>query len=345
MSAQINISTVFPGPNQVALREEELPDAPPAKAVRIRTLYSLISPGTELALLTQTHIGFSKPETHPWVRYPFYPGYAAVGEVEALGEGAGGFALGQRVFIMGKHALYADLDPAQTPVLPIPDATPLPWLPFARLAQIANSAAYVANVAAGQRVAVIGLGLIGNLAAQICRQSGAETAGIDLMPFRRQLAGRCGIGHTIAAEAEDPVAAIKAWTAGEGANIVIEATGNPALVTPALQMVRRGGQVILLGSARGTAEIDVYTYVHRPGVSLRGAHETVLPLIAANGLDRRSVMAQMLAWIGEERLIVEPLISQIVQPDRLAGAYRTLDTGKDGVIGILVDWQALAGTE
>ncbi len=343
MASLINVRTVFPGPNEVILREDELPAAPPSHTVRIRTHYSLISPGTELALLTQTHIGFSKPETHGWVRYPFYPGYAAVGEIETVGAGVDGFAAGDLVFYMGKHELYADVDPNETPVLPVPRDVPLERLPFARLAQIANSAAYVAQIGAGERVAVIGLGLVGNLAAQICRRHGAEVIGVDLSPARRTLAARCGIVHTVAAESEDAVAAINAWSGGGGADVVIEATGNPALVTPALQMVRPRGQVILLGSARGTAEIDVYTLVHRPGVSLRGAHETVLPLMAAEGLDRRAVMTQMLNWIAEGHLIVDPLITDIVPPHALAEAYRTLNADKERALGVLVDWRELAG--
>jgi 2-desacetyl-2-hydroxyethyl bacteriochlorophyllide A dehydrogenase len=340
MKELINIRAVFPAPNEVILREEEVTAEMAPNEVRIRTLYSLISPGTELALLTRTHIGFSKPETHPWVQYPFSPGYAAVGEIEAVGAAVTGLSPGDRVFYPGRHQLYGDFDPTQTPILPVAAETPLPWLPFARLAQIANSAAYVSEVHDGQSVAVIGLGLVGNLAAQICREHGAQVIAADLMPFRRRLAGECGIAQTVAAEEEDAIAAVRAWTGG-GADIVIEATGSPALVTPALQMVRPRGQVILLGSSRGTAEIDVYTYIHRPAVSVRGAHETVLPLIAEDGVDRRTVMAQMLQWIAEKRLIVEPLISQIVQPEAVAAAYRDLQHAQDSNIGILIDWRSL----
>lgn len=341
MTSSINIKTVFPGPNEVTLREDDLPAAPPPRSVRIRTHYSLISPGTELALLTKTHIGFSKPETHPWVKYPLYPGYAAVGEVTAVGDEVDNFAPGDLVFYMGKHELYADVDPTETPVLPIPSNVRIEHLPFARLAQIANSACYVADVSAGNRVAVIGLGLVGNLAAQICRRHGAEVIAVDLSPARRTIAARCGIVHAVEAEREDAVAAVKAWSNG-GADVVIEATGNPALVTPALQMVRPRGQVILLGSSRGTAEVDVYTLIHRPGVVVRGAHETVLPLIAEDGLDRRTVLAQMLDWIAEGHLIIEPLHTHTSLPQEVAQAYHVLNTDKDHALGVLVDWRTIA---
>ncbi|MBI1294595.1 zinc-binding dehydrogenase [bacterium] len=341
MTSSINVKTVFPGPNEVALREDELPAAPPPHAVRLRTHYSLISPGTELALLTQTHIGFSKPETHPWVKYPLYPGYAAVGEVEAVGADVTAFAPGDLVFYMGKHELYADVDPRETPVLPIPSTARIDHLPFARLAQIANSACYVADVFAGHRVAVIGLGLVGNLAAQICRRHGAEVIAVDLSQARRDIAARCGIVHAVEAERADAVAAVKAWSNG-GADVVIEATGNPALVTPALQMVRPRGQVILLGSSRGAAEIDVYTLIHRPGVIVRGAHETVLPLIAEDGLDRRTVLTQMLDWIAQGHLIIEPLHTHTSLPQELTQAYHVLNTDKDHALGVLVDWRTLA---
>jgi threonine dehydrogenase-like Zn-dependent dehydrogenase len=90
----------------------------------------------------------------------------------------------------------------------------------------------------------------------------------------------------------------------------------------------------LLGSPRGSAEIDVYGLIHRTGVALRGAHESLLLKVA----DRTAIIEQILDHIGSRRLVVEPLISQISAPAELNTAYQTLLHRKDEAIGILVDW-------
>src|SRR5450756_601094 len=82
-------------PYEVTLQALELPSAPPEGHVLIENERSLISTGTELALVMGTHIGFTSGAA--WPRYPLAPGYTAAGRVLQLGAGVSGLAPGDRV--------------------------------------------------------------------------------------------------------------------------------------------------------------------------------------------------------------------------------------------------------
>ena len=71
-----------------------------------------------------------------------------------------------------------------------------------------------------------------------------------------------------------------------------------------LATARLLGEVILLGSPRGKAEVDVYELIHRTGVCLKGAHERLFSELA----DRSIILEQIMQYMQDRRLIVEPLI-------------------------------------
>lgn len=331
-----NTRIVFPGPYQAVLEEAPLPAALEPTQVLIKNRYSLISPGTELAMFTQSHVGFGDPRV-PWARYPYYPGYASVGQVEAVGAAVEGLTVGDTLVYLGAHQAYGLLDQGDLWVR-VPQALPLPWAPFAPLAQIAHTARWVSQAQPGETVAVIGLGLVGNLAAQLFGTFSASVIGLDLIPFRRDLAARVGIGQ-VCDPGDDLTGTIKAATGGRGADTIVEATGDPGLITPALQAVRPRGEVILLGSPRGSARVDMYHDIHKTGAVLKGAHVGLLPRRATDGgLDRQTVMGQMLELIQAKRLVVEPLISEVISPRQIEVGYRAVLEEKGRVLTLLIRW-------
>lgn len=335
-----NPRVCFPGPYQVVLDQTAIATQPGPTELLIRCLYSLISAGTELAMYTHSHIGFSDP-ANTYAKYPFYPGYTAVGQVEAVGSAITGFAPGEIVYYPGFHQHYAFVDPAQTTMLHVPPDLPLPHVPFVRMAEIAYTSVLMSSVQPGDTVAVLGLGLVGHLAAQLFQLEGATVIGIDLTALRRQLAGQAGIRHLVDAQTQDAVAAVQEHTGGEGAAIVVEATGSPSLVETALAMAREKGEVILLGSTRGRAEVDVYNHIHRRGVTLKGAHGRLVPRHAPPGeIDQVDVDKRMLQWLHEGRLQVEHLVTEMVRPEQaeVQRAYESLHNAKDKVMAILIEW-------
>ncbi len=76
----------FPGKEQVEIEEVEIPDDPGEGEILVKHLFGLISPGTELAMFTESHVGFKDPD-FSYASYPFLPGYTAVGKVLVVGSG------------------------------------------------------------------------------------------------------------------------------------------------------------------------------------------------------------------------------------------------------------------
>jgi len=303
--------------------------------VLVKNCYSLISPGTELALFQHTHIGFGDPESSI-ARYPNRPGYAAVGRVRAVGEGVSSLAEGDWVFHPGGHRAYALLDAVKNIVLPLPAGADPKLAPFARMAQIASTALQVSAAAPGASVAVLGLGLIGNLAAQLFQQRGCDVLGITSSAARCTIAERCGLRCSTAAAGTE-IAAVRSAFKGNGAATVIEATGAPQKVATALEMTARGGEVILLGSTRGKVELDVYKLIHRPGITVRGAHESVLA-IAGGDERKRVLLKQSLEEIAAGRLVVAPLLSGIMDYRELRAAYLRLGNHPSDILTIALQW-------
>ena len=342
MSGERVKRVVFEGPLQARLEEANLPEELAPSGVVVRSELSLISPGTELALFSGTHIGFKDPEI-TWARYPLNPGYATVGIVEKAGPAAAGVPplpkAGDRILHYKPHADLVALDTSKDFWLPLPAAVKTTDALFLRFGQIASTAVE-ASRAQGD-VLVLGAGIVGNLCAQLFRERARRKVVIaDLSPQRLSLAARCGLPGGIDTSGAALAEALKAATEGRGVNTVVEATGVPALVPEALRVVNRGGEVILLGSTRGTVELDVYKLVHRKATSLVGAHESRYPERAPAGSPSHESFARdVLSRILSGGLIVSPFLTDTVAPADIEAAYRMLLDDASHHVGVVVDWR------
>lgn len=102
----------------------------------------------------------------------------------------------------------------------------------------------------GDRVAVIGCGMIGMGAIIAAVARGAEVYAIDLSAEKRDLALRFGAAHVIDAGAEDVVARINALTDGDGVDVAMEAVGLPSTFTQAIDLTCYGGRVVYVGYSK-----------------------------------------------------------------------------------------------
>lgn len=309
--------------------------------------YSVVSPGTELAFYTGVQREMAAREGMAF-RYPTGVGYAGVGRVLAKGSDVpdGEYGLGDRLLAQPRHASLARVRADQL-LLPVPDTVPPRLAGFARLAAIAATALRVSASQAGDWVAVYGLGLIGNFAAQLFALAGCRVIGLELSARRRAIARACGLAHTIDPAAGDPVAAVAAIAGTEGVRMVVEATGNSALALPALRLARRLGEVVLLGSPRAPYQGDfteLLRHVHIRGVTLKGALGGLLPTRRAEalaGAGQHSIegnLAWLLDLIAAGTLKVEPLVLHMVRPDDVQTAYEGHLADPDAYLGTIIDW-------
>ena len=326
------------GKSKVEIQEKAFSMGP--SSILVENQYSLISPGTELALFTGTHIGFSDPEI-TWARYPLQPGYASVGTIVVIGDNVAGFSIGERVLHFQPHADQSIVTPGRDLIFKIPTELESKKALFARFSQIA----YTAVAASGKKdgyVLVFGGGIVGNLCAQLFQaRQGRKAIIADIAQSRTELALRCDIYASICSSTQDVTQAILSLTDKKGISTVVEATGVPDLVTESLKVVNKLGEVILLGSTRGKVEIDVYKLIHRKAVSLIGAHESRYPLFSTSDSSSSHDLFgnDVLGMITENKLKVDEFLTDIVTPAQVADAYNLLLNDRDAHLGIIIDWK------
>jgi len=311
MSAALRVA--IEGARQVRLEQIELSDAPLAPhEVLLRTRHSLISPGTELAYYAGGQSLNHRPDP-----YPFYPGYAAAGEVIDAGAEAP-VRPGDLILAHAPHQSVARIDSRRTVCLRLPEGLALDLAPFARLGQVGAVSMRLMQARAGDRAAIVGLGLVGNLVAQLLRRAGLSVLGVEPLAKRRAMAGRCGIAETI-----DP-----AVLQGE---------------TAALALAAPHGEIFLVGAAwrRGTAVVaaDIVRPIFDKYLALRSGWEWQIPLYGtAPPGSIAGTTAWVLACLRDESLRVRDLITDRVAPADANAAYADLLDHPGEHAGILIDW-------
>jgi 2-desacetyl-2-hydroxyethyl bacteriochlorophyllide A dehydrogenase len=335
----------FPEAYRATLVEREVSpeDLRPGQAL-VRGEYSIISAGTELAnFTTLADEAPALPGQPRWPGpFPRYPGYGHLGTVVAVGPDSG-VRPGDRILTFAQHGALVKADVRRFALL-VPREADGRRAVVTRMAGVAITAVRSSSVAAGDRVVVIGLGLVGNFAAQLMRLSGAEVLGVDLSPHRLELARSCGIRHLVNPSTEDLAEAVREWTSGRGARIVVEAIGRSELAAQAVELTGGHGEVVLLGSPRARVTMDVtpmLSRIHLLAIRLIGALEWTYPLEPTERahFSIRENYEQLLRWIQNEQLVVEPLISHVLSPRDCQQAYDGLLNRKDEYLGVLFDWR------
>ena len=322
---------------QIEWESFEIPEVPAPHEVVVKSACSLISAGTELAMYSGSHSGFSRPDPP---QFPVDMGYALAGAVQAVGREVTEWAEGDRVVVYASHGDWALCDVRTTRMWRLPPDVTLEQGALAVLGGISAVGVRQGKVALGESVVVLGLGLIGQFAAQLSRLSGARPViGVDLLPNRVRIAGASGI-CALNPDRSDVEQTVNDVTGGHMAEVVIEATGNPHVVTQALDLAGDGGRVVLLGSPRGTAEIDLYRAIHHKGVSLIGAHARVSghPYTIRDPWTRERNLDLVLSLFADGSLLSEGLISHRVQPDDVGETYEMLVERPRDFLGVLIEW-------
>lgn len=332
-----NRKIVFEAPYQVALHQEEESLKPAAGELLVETQVSLISTGTELACLSGGE---------DWFKMPATPGYCCVSKVLEAGEGMEDYHPGDLVFHYGMHARYQLTSPNPWNLIAkVPEGADVRLIPMVRMATIAFTSIRVSDIQLGDVVVVSGLGLVGIMAAQLAKLSGATVIGIDPAPSRRALAEKVGVDLAVAPDGAEE--AVKRLGGGFGANTVIEATGIPACAESCLKLVGYHGEMILLGTPRGDYEAklaNVLRCVHLDElgcVTLKGAHEWRLPLqrdrFAKHSIERNTHICFDL--IAKGKLHVGELISREITPEEAPAVYLELNRDRNACLGVIINWK------
>ena len=316
----------FVAPRRIELREVELPQ-PSEGCVLVATEWSGISSGTELlAYRGEVDPDLPLDETLGALAgtfaYPFRYGYSAVGRVV---QPAGPFREGQLVFAFHPHQDRFVVDARA--VTPVDGMDPR----AATLYPLVETALQVCLDAAprlGETVVVVGMGAVGILVAALLARAGAVVLGSEPEPARRAAAAAFGVR----ALAPDEVAeAVPAGTGGRGADLVVEASGNPQALASSLGWLAHEGTVLVC-SWYGTrpASLPLGAAFHRRRLALRSTQVSTLPAALTARWDRGRRAA--LAWRLARELPLRAVATHEFPFERAAEAYARVDRKEDGLI-------------
>ena len=317
----------IPAPGRVELQPfcdgSPLPD----DCIEGPALASAVSPGTELAC------AYSKQD-------PAKPasgtGYAMVLRVEHAGP-ASGFAVGDVAFCMAGHQSWVRTSGPRA--FRVPAGVDPADAALARLAGVSWSTLTTTNARPPARVAITGLGIVGNLAAQIFAASGYRVLACDPVAERRaHLAGR-GIELRERLPLDDPD-----WASHT--DLVVECSGHEAAALDACRLVAKGGEVVLVGVpwARRTelTAFDVLHAVFHRYARLRSGWEWEVPVDPA-GFRHGSIRANItgaMEWFASGRLSSAGIVRHADPRDGDA-VYRDLKEQRGGFLTAIFDWTIL----
>ena len=328
--------------------------------IRVQIQTTQVSAGSEINGVRQRRLA------SPAERSGFAPaglGYTAIGTVDAVGNQISDFAVGDRVLCSGNHGTHWLVTPAQAKeetaisqefqIEKLPDNISDTEACFSVMGDIALHGVRLAQLQIGESVAVHGLGVIGQLVAQLCHLSGAyPIIGVDLVEERLELARELGASHTIHAEEEEVVSTIRSLTElpwrwrgalpgmeqGSGAAVQLHTTsyiGNyPTLIKAAADR----GRIILVGATSGTVPIESNELFRRE-ITLRGSYQTGMydshPYWPWTRVRNRTTILDLIA---RKQLHVKPLVSHVVSYAEAPALYDQMMEGGAGWMSVFFDW-------
>jgi 2-desacetyl-2-hydroxyethyl bacteriochlorophyllide A dehydrogenase len=322
---------VFPQASEVLVESFSLPSLTDDE-VLVQLECSLLSTGTETIVYARKF----DPGTHwdNWVRYPFFPGYAAVGVVQEIGAGVTHLKVGDRVACRTGHASHAVLK--EDSCFPVPDdVSPKEALWFA-LAKITGHGVRAARISLGDTVAVIGAGPIGQMTCRWALASGAaRVICIDLAGERLKMAAAAG-AIPILAPADEALTHLEKITGGKRPRIVIESTGNSIVLKSAFGLVETEGTVVLLGDTGSPGSQTLTGDVISRGLTLVGAHD------ARNSpaWNNRVAADCFFEFVRGGRFSLKGLNTHHFAPEQCKEAYTLAINDRTRTMGILFEWAA-----
>ncbi|MER2260481.1 MAG: zinc-binding alcohol dehydrogenase [Psychrobacillus sp.] len=322
------MKTVIAKDQKVYIEERPRMDIVPSYLL-IKTLYSAISPGTELSLIAASR------------EREISLGYSAVGVVEECGDNVNGFKKGDIVSCYGApyvgHSEY--LCVPRTLCAKVPEGIDPKEASLAGIGAIAIHALRVANLAFGETVVIVGLGLLGQMIAKIAHAAAYDVLAYDLQNERgAMLQEESGI--TTFSNLEEMEEAINKNTGNRGADAVLLCAGGKrsSLTGQSLEWIRNQGKVVIVGDIEPDFPRELmFGKEAQILISRAGGPGRYDPIYEKQAVDYpygyvrwtegRNV-AEYLRLVKEKRIKMESFITEEVNIDQAPSAYKDLTDKK-----------------
>lgn len=324
---------------------EDLPINPLGNdEVRIRTLFSGISAGTELSQYRgtspfmhrqwdPTNRVFRDAETPSWTFPVRNLGYEEAGEIVEVGSAVTAVRIGDRVFGTWGHRSMHVMAEADAAARLIPARADPRIGIFSHIGAVALNGVHDARIRMGDLVVVFGLGVPGQIVLQAARASGATVVGVDPVASRRAMAEKLGADRTL-----DPTAApvsdvIKTESGGRGADICIEVSGAPPALAEAMRTVAYASRVVAMGFFQGEARgLHLGDEFHHNRIELISSQISGVAPDASHRWSKLRLWQTAVRLQHEGRLNLLSLITDTVPFTEAPALFARLDKGDPAIL-------------
>ena len=361
---------------RLEMQEVPCPVAPPG-GVLVRTTHSVISIGTEKMKVEQAKMNLlQKAKARPdqvrkvletarnlgWksayekvrnrLSSPTPLGYSAAGIVEAVDEGNSRFRVGDRVACGGAecafHAEYIAVPDLL--VAKVPDEVPLWKAAYTTLISIALHSVRQTEPRLGDRVLVMGQGLVGLLVTGLLKANGARVMAVDLDKSRRSFSEAMGAERVVISSSQDLQNEVREWTDGVGvdATIVCVGTDSNAPIEQCAEALRDRGRLVDVGITKielpwrvfSSKEIDVrFSRSYGPG-RYDPAYEwggSDYPIGYVRWTEQRNFQAG-LHLLKSGDLNLDGITTSKIKFTEFEPVYKALGDGTSGDVGVVMEY-------
>ena len=341
----------FFGPKKVGITEYEDAKLKPYE-VRLQTLYSGISAGTELTHYRGSNVYLHKfwhetdrlflvGEGNTSKTYPIFgSGYEECGKVIELGSAVHQVKVGDIVYGTWQHRTHhiVSEDYAANRLLPTGLETILGI--FSQMTAIAYNGILDAAIRLGETVAIFGLGVPGQICAQMAKRSGARVIGIDMIPDRLKMGKELGWVDIALDGRQGKVAErIKEITSHKGVDIAFEVSGSYAALHEAIRSVVYSGKVIAQGFFQGEGlSLFLGEEFHHNRINVICSQISGVAPELSNRWNVDRMVRRGIELQAEGLLNFKPLITHTFPLEQVAEAYHLLDEHSDQAMQVVIDF-------
>jgi Threonine dehydrogenase and related Zn-dependent dehydrogenases len=341
---------VFTRPRTVEFESFEDPPLAPHE-VRVRTLYSGISAGTELTAYRGSNPYISKQwdaknrlfltSEVPSQPYPLSGwGYEEVGEVIEVHPDVTPLKVGDIVYGTWGHRTHHILqeDYANKRIKP-QGLDPILAI-YSHIGPIALNGILDANIHVGETVAVFGLGVLGQVIAQLAKLNGARVFGVDMIEKRLELAKElraieCGFNPKEGSPAEQ----VKALTDGRGADVTIEVTGSAKALHEAVRATAYSARVVALGFFQGEAQgLLLGEEFHHNRIQLVCSQIGNVDPVLSYRWDRIRLIHTIMDLQTKGSLNLRPVITHVIPFKQAAQGFQILDETPEQALQVVLEF-------
>jgi threonine dehydrogenase-like Zn-dependent dehydrogenase len=317
------------------------------REVRLRTLYSGISAGTELTAYRGSNPYLHKqwdparklfvPAEQPSLTYPVSGwGYEEVGEVIELGSEVQGISTGDLIYGTWGHRTHHIVEEEYARQRLQDRSLDSIFGIFSQIGSIAMNGVHDARIRIGETVVVFGMGTLGQIVGQLARKSGGYVIGVDRFEKRLDVARQSGAADMILNVDDGEVAErIRAITDNRGADVAIEVTGSSMALNQAVRSVAYSAKVVALGFFQGEATgLFLGEEFHHDRVNIIGSQIFGTDPELTYRWNRLRLVQTFMRLQADGLIDLKPIISHVIPFEE---AFRILHEEPENALQVVLD--------